>query len=64
MSVNVTQVETTYNVIYRNHSYEVVTLEDRVSIGYTQYDVFNEEGHIVEGELEEEVINYFEQNIY
>jgi hypothetical protein len=31
--------------------------------GYTQYDVFDENGDIVEDDLENEIITYLEENI-
>jgi hypothetical protein len=38
-------------------------LEDSVSLGYTQYDVYDEDGELVDGDLEEEIITYLEENI-
>lgn len=61
--VQLQQKETTYEVEYNEETYSVVVLEDNVSLGYTQYDVFDEEGELVEGDLEEEIINYLEENI-
>lgn len=63
MSVTLIQTETTFDVEYNGQTYNVTMLEDSVSLGYTQYDVFDEEGELVEGDLEEEIINYLEENI-
>jgi hypothetical protein len=63
MSVTLLQKETTYDVVYKDQSYQVTVLEDSVSVGYTNYDVYDEEGEIVDSSLEQEVIDYLEENI-
>jgi hypothetical protein len=63
MSVTLLQKETTYDVVYKNQSYQVTVLEDSVSIGYTNYDVYDEEGEVVNSSLEQEIIDYLEENI-
>jgi hypothetical protein len=63
MSVSMIQRETTYDVEYNDVTYTITMLEDKISLGYTQYDVFDENGDEVEGELEEVVINYLEENM-
>ena len=63
MSIKLIQTETTFDVEYNEQTYSVTMLEDSISLGYTQYDVYNEEGELVEGDLEEEIINYLEENI-
>ena len=63
MSVTLIQKEITYDVEYNDKIYLVTMLEDNVSLGYTQYDVYDEDGELVEGELEENIINYLEENI-
>ena len=63
MSVQLIQTETTYDVEYNGKTYSVTTLEDSVSLGYTQYDVYDEEGELVEGDLEREIITYLEENV-
>ena len=63
MSIKLIQTETTFDVEYNEQTYSVTMLEDSVSLGYTQYDVYNENGELVEGDLEEEIINYLEENI-
>jgi hypothetical protein len=63
MSVTLLQKETTYDVVYKDQSYQVTVLEDSVSIGYTNYDVYDEEGEVVNSSLEQEIINYLEENI-
>jgi len=61
MSVSLVQKETTYDVEYNEQTYSVTVLEDKISFGYTQYDVFDEDGEVVEGELEGEIITYLEE---
>jgi len=63
MSVLMIQRETTYDVEYNDVIYSVTVLEDKISLGYTQYDVFDEDGDEVTGRLEEAVINYLEENL-
>ena len=62
MSVSVIQRETTYDVEYNDVTYSVTVLEDKISLGYTQYDVFDEDGDEVVGKLKTEIINYLEEN--
>ena len=57
------QCETTYDVILDDVNYTVTILEDKISLGYTQYDVFDEDGEEVNGKLETEIINYLEENM-
>ena len=63
MSVQLIQKETTYDVEYNEQTYSVTMLEDSVSLGYTQYDVYDENGELIEGDLEEAIINYLEENV-
>jgi len=63
MSVKLIQTETTFDVEYNDQTYSVTMLEDSVSLGYTNYDVFDEDGEVVEGKLEEEIIAYLEEQI-
>jgi hypothetical protein len=63
MSIKLIQQETTFDVEYNNQTYSVTVLEDNVSLGYTQYDVYDENGDVVEGDLEDEIITYLEENI-
>jgi hypothetical protein len=63
MSVSMVQRETTYDVILDDVNYTVTILEDKISLGYTQYDVFDEDGEEVNGKLETEIINYLEENM-
>jgi hypothetical protein len=60
--VTLIQTEKTYEVKYKNRSYTVTLLEDFGS-GYIQYDIFNDNGMEIEGELELEIINHLENNI-
>jgi hypothetical protein len=61
MSVTLMQTETTFDVEYNGLSYTVTRLED-MSSGYISYDVFDEDGEIVDDELEDEIITYLEEN--
>jgi hypothetical protein len=63
MSVKILQKETTFEVVYKEESYQVTVLEDSVSLGYTNYDVYDIEGEEVDGDLETEIVNYLEENI-
>jgi hypothetical protein len=63
MSVKLVQKEITYEVNFNNAEYQVTVMEDNISVGYTVYDVFDENGELVEGDLEEAIINYLEENI-
>ena len=63
MSVKLIQTETTFDVEYNGQTYSVTILEDSLSLGYTQYDVLDENGDVIEGDLEKEVITYLEENI-
>lgn len=63
MSVELIQKETTYEVEYKEETYSVTMLEDNVSLGYTQYDVYDYDGELVKGALESAIVNYLEENI-
>lgn len=65
MSIKLIQIETTFifDVEYNEQTYSVTILEDSLSLGYTQYDVLDENGDVVEGDLEEKIINYLEENL-
>lgn len=60
--VTLIQTEKTYEVKYKNKGYTVTLLEDFGS-GYIQYDIFNDNGMEIKGELELEIINHLENNI-
>lgn len=62
MSIEISQTETTYAVTLNDIEYSVTRLEDHNS-GYIQYDVFDENGDLVEGDLEDEVVTYLEENV-
>ena len=61
MSISIAQIETTFDVEYQGLGYTVVRMED-INSGYISYDVFDEEADIVEGELEDEILTYLEEN--
>jgi len=60
--IELTQTESTYTVELYNHSYSVTRLED-INSGYISYDVFDENGDLVEDELENEIVTYLEENL-
>jgi len=60
--IELVQTESTYTVELYNHSYSVTRLEDMNS-GYISYDVFDENGDLVEDELENEIVAYLEENL-
>jgi hypothetical protein len=61
--VQLIQKETTFDVEYNEQTYSVTMLEDSVSLGYTQYDVFDYDGEVVKGDLETAIITYLEENV-
>lgn len=63
MSVRLIQKETTFEVNLNGNEYQVTVMEDNVSLGYVVYDVFDESGELVEGDLESAIISYLEENI-
>jgi hypothetical protein len=63
MPVKLLQKETTYEVEFNDQNYSVTVMEDSVSLGYTQYDVYDEEGELVEGDLEFAIIGYLETSL-
>ena len=62
MSIISNQTETTFTVELYTRSYSVTRLED-IHSGYISYDVFDEDGELVEDDLENEIITYLEENI-
>jgi hypothetical protein len=56
------QVETTYEVFYNNREYEVTILEDKITIGHTEYFVSDCYGEEVDGYLKDEIVAYLENN--
>jgi hypothetical protein len=60
MSVRLLQTEKTYEVSYNGDYYTVTVMTDNGSFTYS-YDVFDEEGEIVGGKLEQAIINYLEE---
>ena len=62
--VSLLQTEKTYEVEYKGKSYTITLLEDFAS-GYTQYDIFDDNGiEVRENEsFELELITYLENNI-
>ena len=62
MSVKLMQTETTFDVVYNEESYSITILEDGV-IGYTNYDVFDDQGQLVNEDLEVILIAYLEEHL-
>ena len=61
MSVTTAQIETTFDIELNGAGYTVTRLEDMNS-GYISYDVFDDNGDLINDELEDEVITYLEEN--
>jgi hypothetical protein len=61
MSIILMQTETTYDVYFQDQDFTVTVTTDHNS-GYYSYEVFDGDGKLVEGELEDDVINYLEEN--
>ena len=61
MSVTTAQIETTFDIELNGAGYTVTRLEDMNS-GYISYEVFDDNGDLVNDELEDEVITYLEEN--
>jgi hypothetical protein len=60
--ITLLQVETTYEVIYKNKEYQVTILEDKITIGYTDYFIVDAYGDEVDEDLKEEIVFYLENN--
>jgi hypothetical protein len=61
MSVTTAQIETTFDIELNGAGYTVTRLEDMNS-GYISYEVFDDNGDLIDDELEDEVITYLEEN--
>lgn len=61
--ITLIQTETTYEVRYKSKSFQVVVLEDKLTLGYTDYSVFDVYGNHPPEKTELEVISYLEENI-
>jgi hypothetical protein len=62
MSVKLMQTETTFHIEYDVEEYSITILEDGV-IGYTNYDVFDDQGQLVDEDLEAILIAYLEEHL-
>ena len=62
MSIKLMQTETTFHVEYNEEEYTITVLEES-TIGYTNYDVFDDQGQLVEEDLEEILITYLEKHL-
>lgn len=57
------QTETTYNVNYVGNEYTITRMED-INSGYISYEIFYDDGELVEDEnMESEIITYLEENV-
>ena len=62
MSIKLIQTETTFHVEYNEEEYTIIVLEDS-TIGYTNYDVFDDRWVSVEEDLEEILIAYLKEHL-
>jgi hypothetical protein len=62
MSIKLIQTETTFHVEYNEEEYTIIVLEEGI-VGYTNYDVFNNQGKLVEEDLEEILIAYLKEHL-
>jgi hypothetical protein len=60
--ITLLQIETTYEVIYKRKEYQITILEDKVTIGYTDYFIIDAYGDEVDEDLKDEIIAYLENN--
>ena len=62
MSIKLIQTETTFHVEYNEEEYTIIVLEEGI-VGYTNYDVFNNQGKLVEEDLDEILIAYLKEHL-
>jgi len=62
MSIKLIQTETTFHVEYNEEEYTVIVLEEGI-VGYTNYDVFDNQGKLVEEDLQEILIAYLKEHL-
>ena len=62
MSIKLMQTETTFHVEYNEEEYTITVLEDSF-VGYTNYDVFDNQGKLVEEDLQEILIAYLKEHL-
>ena len=62
MSIKLIQTETTFHIEYNEEEYTIIVLEEDI-VGYTNYDVFNNQDKLVEEDLEEILITYLEKHL-
>ena len=62
MSVTTLQIETTFDIEYNEAGYTVTRLEDMNS-GYISYEVYDDNGDLIDDELEDVVVTYLEENL-
>lgn len=61
--IQLMQTETTYNVNYVGNEYTITRMED-INSGYISYEIFYDDGELVEDEnMESEIITYLEENV-
>ena len=62
MSIKLMQTETTFHVEYNEEEYTITVFEDSI-VGYTNYDVFDDQGQLVNEDLEAILIAYLEEHL-
>jgi len=62
MSIKLIQTETTFHIEYNEEEYTIIVLEEGI-VGYTNYDVFDNQGKLVEEDLQEILIAYLKEHL-
>jgi len=62
MSIKLIQTETTFHIEYNEEEYTIIILEEGI-VGYTNYDVFDNQGKLVEEDLQEILIAYLKEHL-
>ena len=62
MSIKLMQTETTFHVEYNEEEYTITVLEEG-TVDYTNYDVFDNQGKLVEEDLQEILIAYLKEHL-
>lgn len=62
MSIKLIQTETTFHVEYNEEEYTIIVLEEGI-VDYTNYDVFDDQGQLVNEDLGEILIAYLKEHL-
>jgi len=62
MSIKLIQTETTFHIEYNEEEYTIIVLEEGI-VGYTNYDVFDDQGKLVNEDLGEILIAYLKEHL-